>query len=73
MFTPKREIRDELALGMSVIRGGNKRHSWSAGWRHTMQQGSNEVPVPGFERVKPQVFAGLFPGSSEILNHFGKH
>ena len=71
MFTPKREIRDELAAGdVGYVVAGIKDIRGAPVGDTLLQQGSNEVPVPGFERVKPQVFAGLFPVSSDDFESF---
>ncbi|MEE3279027.1 MAG: GTP-binding protein, partial [Pseudomonadota bacterium] len=71
VFTPKREIRDELAAGdVGYVVAGIKDIRGAPVGDTLMQQGSNEVPVPGFERVKPQVFAGLFPVSSDDFESF---
>ena len=71
VFTPKREIRDELAAGdVGYVVAGIKDIRGAPVGDTLMQQGSNEVPVPGFQRVKPQVFAGLFPVSSDDFESF---
>ena len=71
VFTPKREIRDELAAGdVGYVVAGIKDIRGAPVGDTLLQQGSNEVPVPGFERVKPQVFAGLFPVSSDDFESF---
>ena len=71
VFTPKREIRDELAAGdVGYVVAGIKDIRGAPVGDTLLQQGSNELPVPGFERVKPQVFAGLFPVSSDDFESF---
>ena len=71
VFTPKREVRAELAAGdVGYVVAGIKDIRGAPVGDTLLQDGSKELPVPGFERVKPQVFAGMFPISSDDFEAF---
>ena len=71
VFTPKREVRAELAAGdVGYVVAGIKDIRGAPVGDTLLQEGSNELPLPGFERVKPQVFAGMFPVSSDDFEAF---
>jgi len=72
IFTPKRSSRDELAAGEVgyVIAGIKDINGAPVGdtLTHTTHPASN--PLPGFKKVTPQVYAGLFPVSSDDYEAF---
>ncbi len=66
IFTPKRESRDKLLTGEVgyVVASIKDIHGVPVGDTLTMTDNSADEPVPGFEKVKPRVFAGLYPVDS---------
>lgn len=66
IFTPKRTPRDSLSAGEVgyVIAGIKDIDGAPVGDTITIS-GNESAPLPGFKPVKPRVFAGLFPISSE--------
>ncbi|QGX93157.1 elongation factor 4 [Tatumella sp. TA1] len=72
IFTPKRVDRDELRSGevgwlvcaIKDILGA------PVGDTLTAAKHSADKPLPGFKKVKPQVYAGLFPVSSDDYENF---
>jgi GTP-binding protein LepA len=67
VFTPKRVDVQELRAGEvgCVISGIKDIDSVPVGDTLTLADKPAEKPVPGFKPIQPQVFAGLFPISSE--------
>ncbi len=73
VFTPKREPRRELYAGEVgyVVAGIKEIRGAPVGDTLVHTKGADDVPaLPGFERVKPQVYAGLFPVNSEDFESF---
>jgi len=66
VFTPKSVDRDQLAAGQVgfVIAGIKELKAAQVGDTVTRVDRPASVPLPGFQRVKPQVFAGLYPVDS---------
>ena len=71
-FTPKRTARDELSAGeVGYVVAGIKEIAGAPVGDTLVTAAHAEVPqLPGFARVKPQVFAGLFPVNSEDFEAF---
>ncbi len=67
VFTPKPVDKDYLAAGEVgyVIAGIKDIHGAPVGDTFTHVSTANIAPLPGFTRVKPQVYAGLFPTSAD--------
>ncbi|EAT12132.1 GTP-binding protein, partial [Bermanella marisrubri] len=64
IFTPKRTVTNELAAGeVGFMCAGIKDiHGAPVGDTIVTSKKADETPtLPGFEKVKPQVYAGLFP------------
>lgn len=73
IFTPKRLITNELKAGeVGFICAGIKDiHGAPVGDTITASKNADEVSaLPGFTKVKPQVYAGLFPVSSDQYEDF---
>ena len=66
-FTPKARARDVLGAGEVgyVIAGIKDVHGAPVGDTVTLESRPCAVALPGFQQVKPRVFAGLFPIRSE--------
>ena len=66
VFTPKSVDREQLAAGQVgfVIAGIKELKAAQVGDTVTRVDRPASVPLPGFQRVKPQVFAGLYPVDS---------
>ncbi len=66
VFTPKSVDRDELSAGQVgfVIAGIKELQSAQVGDTVTRADKPASVPLPGFKKIKPQVFAGLYPVDS---------
>ncbi len=66
-FTPKRHDQPQLSCGEVgyVIAGIKEIEGAPVGDTLTMADKPAEVPLPGFQPIQPQVFAGLFPISAE--------
>ena len=66
VFTPKSRTRTQLTAGEVgfVIAGIKELKDARVGDTITHAQRPAKEPVPGFKEVKPQVFAGLYPGES---------
>ena len=66
-FTPKRESRDALAAGeVGYVVAGIKAIRGAPVGDTLLRANQADVPaLPGFARVKPQVYAGVFPVSSD--------
>ena len=71
-FTPKREPRKALMAGQVgyVIAGIKDVRGAPVGDTLIGYRALETEALPGFARVKPQVFAGLFPVSSDDFEHF---
>ena len=72
IFTPKRTKQPVLKTGEVgyVIAGIKDIHGAPVGDTLTLDKQKAESPLPGFQKVKPQVYAGLFPISSEDFETF---
>ncbi|WP_323844759.1 translation elongation factor 4 [Microbulbifer magnicolonia] len=73
IFTPKRKVTGALRAGEVgfVVAGIKDIHGAPVGDTLTHAKGADEVAMlPGFQRVKPQVYAGLFPVSSDDYEAF---
>ncbi|KAE8176206.1 translation elongation factor 4 [Photobacterium carnosum] len=72
IFTPKRVDTNELNTGEVgwVVCGIKDILGAPVGDTLTQAKGGCETPLPGFEKVKPQVYAGLFPVSSDDYENF---
>jgi len=72
IFTPKRTPTDSLKAGEVgyVIAGIKDIHGAPVGDTLTLDKDRALAPLPGFQRAKPQVYAGLFPISSEDFEAF---
>jgi GTP-binding protein LepA len=66
VFTPKSVDRDELSAGQVgfVIAGIKELQSAQVGDTVTRADKPASAPLPGFKKIKPQVFAGLYPVDS---------
>jgi len=67
VFTPKREIRDELSAGEVgfLVAGIKDIHGAPVGDTITSAQTPADSPLPGFTTMQPRVFAGLFPTEAD--------
>ncbi|MBJ15278.1 MAG: elongation factor 4 [Legionellaceae bacterium] len=72
VFSPKRLKRDKLAAGEVgyVIAGIKDIQGAPVGDTLTLERFQAPQPLPGFQRVKPQVYAGLFPISADDFEAF---
>ena len=72
VFTPKRTPKTELKAGEVgyVVAGIKDIQGAPVGDTITLEKNPASQPLPGFLRVKPQVYAGLFPISSEDFEAF---
>lgn len=72
IFTPKQKETGVLHAGEVgfVIAGIKEIHGAPVGDTLTLTKNSTENPLPGFKKVKPQVYAGLFPVSSDDYEAF---
>ncbi|WP_308366921.1 MULTISPECIES: translation elongation factor 4 [unclassified Microbulbifer] len=73
VFTPKRKETGVLRAGEVgfVVAGIKDIHGAPVGDTLTHAKGAEEVSMlPGFQKVKPQVYAGLFPVSSDDYEAF---
>lgn len=72
IFTPKREKKTELSAGQVgyVVAGIKDIHGAPVGDTLTHAHRSAENPLEGFKTVHPQVYAGMFPVSSEDYELF---
>ena len=67
VFTPKREIRENISAGEVgfLVAGIKEVHGAPVGDTITLaKDGATEV-LPGFKTMQPRVFAGLFPTDAE--------
>ncbi len=72
IFTPKQEDTNELNTGEVgwVVCGIKDILGAPVGDTLTLAKNGSEKPLPGFKKVKPQVYAGLFPVSSDDYDNF---
>lgn len=72
IFTPKRTPTDSLQAGEVgyVVAGIKEIQGAPVGDTLTLEKNPAQGVLPGFKRVKPQVYAGLFPISSEDFEAF---
>ncbi len=72
VFTPKRSNLPQLAAGEVgyVIAGIKDIHGAPVGDTLTLASTPNVAALSGFRRIKPQVYAGLFPVSSDDFEDF---
>lgn len=72
IFTPKRTPREKLQAGEVgyVVAGIKEIQGAPVGDTLTLERNQAETALPGFQRVKPQVYAGLFPISSDDFEAF---
>lgn len=72
IFTPKKAYKDVLQTGEVgfMIAGIKAIDGAPVGDTITLVKDPAEKPLPGFTRVQPKVFAGLFPVNSEDFEAF---
>jgi GTP-binding protein LepA len=72
VFTPKRRDTGVLRAGEVgfVVAGIKDIHGAPVGDTLTHAHSPNVAALPGFKKVKPQVYAGLFPINSEDYENF---
>ncbi len=72
IFTPKMQVTGELKAGEVgyIIAGIKNIHGAPVGDTLTHAKTSDVDVLPGFQKVKPQVYAGLFPVSSDDFETF---
>lgn len=72
IFTPKQTDKTELKTGEVgfVIAGIKEIHGAPVGDTLTLAKHGAEKPLPGFKKVKPQVYAGVFPISTDEYENF---
>lgn len=72
VFTPKRHPTDQLSAGEVgyVVAGIKDIQGAPVGDTLTLERNQASAPLPGFKRVKPQVYAGLFPIQSDDFEEF---
>ena len=72
IFTPKRTPQEHLNAGEVgyVVAGIKEIQGAPVGDTLTLEKNPSTEMLPGFQRVKPQVYAGLFPISSEDFEAF---
>ncbi len=72
IFTPKRTPKQTLHAGEVgyVVAGIKDIHGAPVGDTLTLDKNQALKPLPGFKKVKPQVYAGLFPINSEDFENF---
>ncbi|CAM2935587.1 Membrane GTPase LepA [Legionella steigerwaltii] len=72
IFTPKRTKLEMLNAGEVgyVVAGIKEIQGAPVGDTLTLEKNSADKPLPGFQRVKPQVYAGLFPISADDFEAF---
>ena len=71
-FTPKRNSKDALLAGEVgyVVAGIKDIRGAPVGDTIVAASAQDVAPLPGFARIKPQVYAGLFPVNSEDFESF---
>ncbi|GAA0789042.1 MULTISPECIES: translation elongation factor 4 [Pseudomonadati] len=72
IFTPKENDEPELRAGEVgyVISGIKEIHGAPVGDTLTHAKHGADKPLPGFKKVKPQVYAGVFPISTDEYENF---
>jgi len=71
IFTPKRTETDSLASGeVGFVVAGIKEVRGAPVGDTIVSPGAGTEPLPGFERVSPQVYAGMFTVSADDFNNF---
>ncbi|MBX9704717.1 MAG: translation elongation factor 4 [Gammaproteobacteria bacterium] len=72
IFTPKRKDMDCLRAGDVgfVIAGIKEIQGAPVGDTITLANNSATTPLPGFKKIQPQVYAGLFPVSADDYEAF---
>ncbi|MEN8177794.1 MAG: translation elongation factor 4 [Pseudomonadota bacterium] len=67
VFTPKREDKDQLSTGEVgfLIAGIKEVDGAPVGDTITLENRQAAGPLPGFEEMRPRVFSGLYPVSSD--------
>lgn len=72
IFTPKRTPGSQLQAGEVgyVVAGIKDIQGAPVGDTLTLERNKASAALPGFQRVKPQVYAGLFPISSDDFEAF---
>lgn len=72
IFTPKRTPKELLQAGEVgyVVAGIKEIQGAPVGDTLTLEKNQASHALPGFQRVKPQVYAGLFPISSDDFEAF---
>ncbi len=72
IYTPKTVDRKELLAGEVgwVVCGIKTIHGAPVGDTLTNSKDGADKPLPGFKKVKPQVYAGLFPVSTDDYEEF---
>lgn len=71
-FTPKRVETDKLDTGQVgfIVAGIKDIHGAPVGDTITLARNPAEHPLAGFKKIKPQVYAGMFPVSSDDFEDF---
>ncbi len=72
IFTPKRQSKDRLSAGEVgyIVASIKDIHGAPVGDTLTHANRPAAEPLPGFQKVKPQVYAGLFPVDSGDYENF---
>jgi GTP-binding protein LepA len=72
VFTPKRKVTGVLRAGEVgfVVAGVKDIHGAPVGDTFTHAKTPDVPALPGFQKVKPQVYAGMFPISSDDFEDF---
>ena len=72
IFTPKQEKKLQLTAGEVgyIVAGIRDINAAPVGDTITLAKAQAAEPLPGFQKVQPQVFAGLFPVSSDDYELF---
>ena len=72
VFTPKRLNKSELTSGEVgyVIAGIKEVDGAPVGDTLTLESRRADIPLPGFREVRPRVFSGLYPVSSDDYDAF---
>ena len=72
IFTPKRTPKDKLQAGEVgyLVAGIKEIQGAPVGDTLTLEKNQADKALPGFKKIKPQVYAGLFPISSDDFEAF---
>lgn len=72
IFTPKQTDKTELKTGEVgfVVAGIKEIHGAPVGDTLTLAKNGADKPLPGFKKVKPQVYAGVFTISTDDYENF---